>query len=84
MVGGGQATPERCFPHTFGAGMIRRGSKIVLEIIGVLVAGSAILVGLLAWRLSSGPIEADFLTPYLESAMSEGAVRLSLGGTLLR
>ena len=64
--------------------MIRRGSKIVLEVVGVLVAGAAILLGLLAWRLSSGPIEADFLTPYLESAMSDGGVRLSLGGTLVR
>ena len=64
--------------------MIRRGTKIVLEVLGVVVAGAAILLGLLAWRLSSGPIEADFLTPYLESAMSEGGARLSLGGTLVR
>ena len=64
--------------------MIRRSLKIAVEVVGVLVAGSAILVGLLAWRLSSGPIEADFLTPYLVSAMSDSAVRLSLGGTLVR
>ncbi len=64
--------------------MIRRGTKIVLEVLGVVVAGSAILLGLLAWRLSAGPIEADFLTPYLESAMADGGVRLSLGGTLVR
>ncbi len=64
--------------------MIRRGTKIVLEVLGVVVAGTAILLGLLAWRLSAGPIEADFLTPYLESAMSEGGVQLTLGGTLLR
>ena len=64
--------------------MIRRSSKIALEALGVVVAGTAVLLGLLAWRLSSGPIEVDFLTPYLESAMSEGRVRLSLGGTLIR
>ena len=64
--------------------MIRSSTKIVLEVLGVIVAGSAILLGLLAWRLSTGPIEADFLTPYLESAMASSPTRLSLGSTLVR
>ena len=83
-TGCGQAEPPRRLAPESGYRMIQRGTKIVLEVLGVIVAGSAILLGLLAWRLSSGPIEADFLTPYLESAMSDGGVRLTLGGTLVR
>ena len=64
--------------------MIRRSSKILLEVVGVAVAGLAILFGLAAWRLSSGPIEADFIAPYLESAMSSSGTSLSLGKTVVR
>ncbi|MDJ0947074.1 MAG: AsmA-like C-terminal domain-containing protein [Kiloniellales bacterium] len=32
----------------------------------------AVIVGLLIWRLSSGPVTLDFVTPYLESALSDG------------
>ncbi|NNG03434.1 MAG: hypothetical protein HKM95_04960 [Inquilinus sp.] len=64
--------------------MIRRGTRYILEGLGFVVAGLAVLTALLAWRLSSGPIEADFLTPYLESGMAEGRLRLDLGSTLVR
>jgi len=50
--------------------VIRRTTKIGLEIAAVCLAGVAVGVGLLAWRLTSGPISIDFLSPYLEEALS--------------
>ncbi|MEE8270181.1 MAG: hypothetical protein V3R98_00415, partial [Alphaproteobacteria bacterium] len=64
--------------------MTRRVGLIVLEIVGVLVAGAAVLAGILFWRLSSGPIEVGFLTPYLEAALDVGPVQLSIGDTSIR
>lgn len=51
--------------------MVRRSARLVFEILGALLAGAAIAVALVAWRLSSGPIELEFLTPYLEEALSD-------------
>ncbi len=50
--------------------MIRRTSKIILEILGIGVAGVVVLVLLAAWRLSSGPISIDFIAPYIEEDMA--------------
>lgn len=63
--------------------MIRRSAKLALEGLAVLVAGSAILLALGAWRLSTAPLQVDFLTPYLERAMADSPVHLALGGTEL-
>lgn len=53
--------------------MVRRTSLIVSEIIAGLLAGMVALGGLVAWRLHTGPIPLDFLTPHLEEALkSEG------------
>ncbi|BBK33362.1 hypothetical protein STHU_39960 [Allostella humosa] len=46
---------------------------MVFELCGALLAGAAIAVALVAWRLSAGPIEVEFLTPYLEEALSDPA-----------
>ncbi|MGE0718785.1 MAG: AsmA-like C-terminal domain-containing protein [Alphaproteobacteria bacterium] len=51
--------------------MVRRSARLLFELLGALLAGAAIAVGLVAWRLSSGPIALEFLTPYLEEALSE-------------
>ena len=41
------------------------------------------LVALVAWRLSSGPIELEFLTPYLEEALSDPAgQQVEIGRTI--
>lgn len=64
--------------------MIRRSSVIAIEIVGFLLAGAVVLVGLGAWRLSSGPIELEMLTPYLQEALSRGSTQVSMGGTSLR
>lgn len=64
--------------------MLRRTALFLLEIIAglllVLVAGG----GLLAWRLTQGPVDVNFVTPYLAQALNEqGAVRLEMEGTRL-
>lgn len=51
--------------------MVRRTSLIVSEILAGLLAGSIALGGLAAWRLHSGPVPLDFLTPHLEKALRD-------------
>ena len=58
---------------------LHRGARIGL------VAGLAILVGIAVWRLSSGPVAVDFLTPYLEAAFneSEEGAAVDIGSTVV-
>lgn len=66
--------------------MIRRTSKILLEVIGVAVAVTAVLLAFLAWRLSTGPISLPILSQILEDAVSaelEGG-KINIGDTILR
>ena len=51
--------------------MLKRSAKICLEVLLGGIATVAVIVGLLVWRLSSGPVTLDFLTPYLETAFSD-------------
>lgn len=53
--------------------MIARGTRICLEVFIGLIAGLMLLGGIVIWRLSSGPVNVDFLTPYLEAALSDEA-----------
>ncbi|MGB3808992.1 MAG: AsmA-like C-terminal region-containing protein [Parvibaculum sp.] len=66
--------------------MIRRTSKIALEIVGVAVAATAILLAVLAWRLSSGPVSLPILAQILQDGvtgqLNGGSVEI--GGTILR
>lgn len=65
--------------------LIRRTGKIVLEVAGVTVAIVAVLLAVLAWRLSSGPVSMSILNQSLEDAanqsMSEG--HIDIGDTEL-
>lgn len=63
--------------------MIRRCAKLTVELVGFVIAASAILVGIAAWRLSAGPIEISFLTPYLEEALSD-PYRIEIGSSQIR
>ncbi len=66
--------------------MIRRTTLITLELVAVAVAGFSVGVGLLAWRLSTGPLSIDFLTPYLEQALNvetDDALSIGIDGTAL-
>ena len=66
--------------------MIRRTSKILLEVVGVAVAVTAALLAFLAWRLSAGPISLPILSQIVEDAASaelEGG-QIHVGDTILR
>ena len=53
--------------------MIRRSTKIFLEILLALILLLMVPTAILLWRLSQGPVAVDFLTPYIEQAF-EAAV----------
>ena len=57
----------------------------MMQLLGGLGAGLAIVVVLVAWRLSSGPISLAFLTPYVEEALNGPGknFRVTLGDTIL-
>ena len=65
--------------------MIRRTSKIALEIAGVAAAVTAVLFAVLAWRLSSGPVSISILNRMIEDAARpelQGG-ELAVGDTIL-
>lgn len=61
---------------------IFRGLALFLGGMGI---GLAIIVALLAWRLSSGPVSLAFLSPYLETALrsDDGSFAIRLDDTIL-
>lgn len=65
--------------------MIRRTSKIALEIIGAAVAVTTVLLAVLAWRLSSGPVSVSILNQMIEDAAhpSLQGGSLDIGDTVL-
>ncbi|MEO1249744.1 MAG: DUF3971 domain-containing protein [Pseudomonadota bacterium] len=64
--------------------MIRRVSVILIEAAAFLFGALLILAAVLVWRLSQGPVDVQFLTPYVERAAVEDPYRLSIGNTELR
>lgn len=56
-----------------------------MQLLGGLAAGLAVILMLVAWQLSSGPISLAFLTPYIENAINVGHknFRLTLEDTIL-
>lgn len=63
--------------------MIRRTTRIVVEVVAALVGVFLLIAGFAAWRLTSGPIPLDFLTPYVTQALSSDAVRIEFHNTVL-
>jgi len=65
--------------------MIRRTTKIALEVVAGLAAVTILLLAVAAWRLSSDPVDLNFLTPRLEAALSdpERGVTVRIGATQL-
>ncbi len=66
--------------------MLRRSSRIVLEVLAASIAGVAILLGLLLWRISGDePLRVSFLTPYLETALTppDGRLTVAIEDTVL-
>lgn len=65
--------------------MVRRAVKGLIQLLGGLGAGAAIVISLLAWQLAKGPVSLGFLTEYLERAVNTGHrdFTLKLGNTIL-
>ncbi|QJE73200.1 hypothetical protein HHL28_08960 [Aerophototrophica crusticola] len=64
--------------------MLRRTGIVVLELLAGLLAVLALGGGLLAWRLTQGPLSVGFLTPYVEEALNRDApARIAIGSTAL-
>lgn len=66
--------------------MLRRSTIIFLEFLAALIAGAAILLGVLFWRISGEePLRVAFLTPYLEQALTsaDGEFHVEIDDTVL-
>ena len=65
--------------------MIKKTVRGMIQLIGGLGAGFAIVVMLIAWQFSRGPIPLGFLSPYIESAVNDGSrdFTLKMGDTIL-
>lgn len=65
--------------------MVHGAVRSLFQLLGVLVVGLLVIVPVLLWRLSSGPVALDFLTPYIEEALAapEGGVSVRLDTTVL-
>ncbi|MES1991992.1 MAG: AsmA-like C-terminal region-containing protein [Pseudomonadota bacterium] len=66
--------------------LFRRAGKIILEIAGVAVAVTAVLLAVLAWKLSSGPVSLPLLSQILESTISSelDGGSIDVGDTILK
>ena len=57
--------------------------KYILWSLGGLVVLLVVLSGLLVWRLATGPMSVNWLTPYLEEALSTPSRRIDIQDTVL-
>lgn len=66
--------------------MIRTLSDRLLRLLAVLVTVLTVAISLFAWRIASGPLPLDWLTPYIAEALSdeEEGIMVAVGGTELR
>lgn len=65
--------------------MTKRNPLILLELVAAAAAALSVLAGMAFFLLSMGPIPLEFLTPYIESALSPkgGPVTVKIGATKL-
>jgi hypothetical protein len=66
--------------------LIRTLSDRLLRLLAVLVTALTVAISLFAWRIASGPLPLDWLTPYIVEALSdeEEGIRVAVRGTELR
>jgi len=58
--------------------LIRRTFRGIIQLLGGLGAGLAVMTMVAAWQLSSGPISLGFLSPYIEDALNTGQQKFKL------
>ena len=65
--------------------MVQRTTILLLELVAGIVVGMAILAGLAAWRLSSGPVSLSFLNEHVVEALSpdDGSFSIGIEDTIL-
>jgi len=65
--------------------VLRRATKITVEVFAVILTGLAIAIGAAAWRLSTGPVALEALSPYIERALTpaSGEFRVRIDKTIL-
>ncbi|UEM19590.1 DUF3971 domain-containing protein [Skermanella mucosa] len=69
--------------------MIRKAGRftglVLIEAVSAVLIGLTVLVALFLWRLSSGPIQVDFLTPVIEQTLNDSrmGVRVDIAETVL-
>lgn len=63
--------------------MLHGGVKLLFRGLGVAALGALLTSGFVVWRLGQGPVRLNWLTPYLEEALSapQAGVRLRIGST---
>ena len=65
--------------------MTRHGCLLLLRTTAALLAALAIVAAVVVWRVSSGPISLDFMTPWVQQALSdpERGISVSVAHTVL-
>jgi len=65
--------------------VLLRATKITVEVFAVLLTGVAIVIAAAAWRLSTGPVALEALSPYVERALTpaSGEFRVRIDKTIL-
>ena len=65
--------------------MIRRISRVIIRLLGGLGAGLAIMMMVLAWQLSSGPLSIGFLSTYIGKVVNseQRAFKFAMDDTIL-
>jgi len=65
--------------------VIRRTTKICLEVVAGVVGGFALVLAVAAWRLGEGPVSLSFLTPSIERSLSrtDGSFLVDVDETVL-
>ncbi len=65
--------------------MIAKSTRIALEVVAGILAVVVLLVLVALWRLASGPVQFDMLTPHIEEALADPqrGLAVRVGGTEL-
>ena len=65
--------------------MIARTTRTICELLAASLLGVMLLASIAGWRLAQGPVQLDFLTPYLVQALNGhgSPFRVTIAGTNL-
>lgn len=66
--------------------MVHGAVRSLFQLLGVVLIGLLLVLPLAAWRLEQGPVSLEFLTPYIEDALTarDGSLTVRLDTTLLQ